>query len=509
MNRKQRRSAKLPPAPDPQKTALVQKVIDKALELEKLSRPEEALDILRQLLEHAPDNPTIPYNIGVMSQKLGRAEDAAHWLEQALKLDPANTIALLALAAVHLDRQAPEKAITCIEKAMSHDPRDISILGKCANLLCETGRIDEGISYFRKAQKLDPGNTAIYQSLSRLKKFTADDPDIAAMERIDQNDLSDEQKIQLGYALGKAYGDAGNHDKSFAAYLMANETKKKNLNYTQGVISGYIDRIGEIFTPEIAARFANTGLKTRKPVFVVGMPRSGTTLTEQILAAHPQVHGGGELSYFAQSLPFVENPELPEGMDKNSPTFSAALLEELSADTLEDIGKKYLEKLERLSPQSPHITNKLPFNFIWIGLIKLALPEAKIIHVRRDPVDNCFSCFKTHFTYNLPWTHDLREIASVYKSHDRLMAHWKNIFGDAVYTIQYEHLVSDQETQSRRLLEYCELPWNDSCLAFHKSERRVNTASVYQVRQPIYKDAVKRWEKYREHLRPLIEELDS
>lgn len=494
-------------AEEQKKEDLVRQVIAKTQELERLSKYEDAHNILQQLLDHAPQNAAVALNLGSISHKLGRLDDALRWLKRALELDSKNANIMLSIAATHLDLGQSEKALEYVQMALAAEPDNIRTYGQCGNLLCEIGRIDEGIGYYRRALEKDPTNTAILQDLSRLKKFTADDPDLAHMAAINRDALSDEQKIQLDFALGKAYGDTKNYDRSFANYLTANELVKKKLDYEWGSVPAYFDRIAEIFTPALAKKFEGQGYKTGKAIFVVGMPRSGTTLTEQILASHHAVTGGGEMPYFAQSVPFFENPELPDCFSKTASTLCAGLVENLSASMLGQIGRAYIEKITKINPDAQYITDKLPFNFLWVGLIRLALPDAKIVYVRRDPVDNCFSCFKTRFTHYIPWTHDLTEIAKVYKSHDRLMNHWKEIFGDAIYTVRYENLVADQEAESRRLLEYCGLEWDDACLSFHENERRVNTASVYQVRQPVYKDAVKRWEKYRTHLAPLIEEL--
>ena len=313
--------------------------------------------------------------------------------------------------------------------------------------------------------------------------------------------LSIDDRIELHFALGKAYEDLGRDAEAFTQWLDGNALKRRQITYDEAATLGALDRIQAVFTSELIRRWQNVGHPSPVPVFIVGMARSGSTLVEQILASHPQVFGGGELKYFDAAVQGIRTkfggsatfPELVSGM---------------TGEDYRDLGTRYLAEIERLAPAATHITDKMPGNFIFAGLIHLALPNATIIHTIRDPVDTCLSCFSKLFTEGQNHTYDLAELGRYYRHYQALMAHWHRVLPPGrILDVRYEDVVADLEGQARRIIAHCGLDWDPRCLAFHQTERPVLTASAAQVRQPIYNSAVGRWRVHEEALQPLLAEL--
>jgi hypothetical protein len=311
------------------------------------------------------------------------------------------------------------------------------------------------------------------------------------------------ERICLHFALAKAYEDCADPDRSFGHLCAGNALKRRSVAYDEAAVLGGLARLRAVFTPDLMRDRAGQGDPSATPIFVVGMPRSGTTLVEQILASHPHVFGAGELECF----PTVVR-ELIDGAP-NADAFPE-LLRTIDAARLRGLGAAYRGAIEPLAPTARRITDKLPLNFTHVGLIHLALPNARIVHVRRDPLDTCLSCFSKLFTGNQPFTYDLGELGRYYRDYEALMAHWQRLLPAGVMLeLQYEDLVADLDGQARRLVAHCGLDWNDACLAPHAAVRPVRTASVVQVRQPLYRDALGRAERYRSLLGPLLEALAS
>ena len=307
----------------------------------------------------------------------------------------------------------------------------------------------------------------------------------------------EDQKVELHFALAKAYNDLKRYEPAFEHLQKGNAIKRRRVSYGEALDMEFSRAIAASFTSELFETRRGAGDPSDVPVFVVGMPRSGTTLVEQILASHPSVFGAGELMYMYRLA--------ESGHAGGNFPFDIASLPD---DALRRFGGFYAARVRALAPQAKRIVDKLPANFRLVGLIRLALPNARIIHVRRDPLDTCFSCYSKLFSQNLDFTYDLGELGRYYKAYDKLMEHWRNVLPEgAMLEVQYEDLVSDFEPQARRLIAYCGLEWDDGCLSFHKTVRPVRTASAGQVRQPVFKTSIGRWRPYREHLRPLLDAL--
>jgi Sulfotransferase family len=302
-------------------------------------------------------------------------------------------------------------------------------------------------------------------------------------------------QIELHFALGKACDDIGQSGEAFGHWLAGNTLKRQQIDYDEATTLEELDQVRAVYTSEFIQASQGTGHPSSVPIFIMGMPRSGSTLIEQILASHPRVFGAGELHDLAAA---VESTTMGSGGSAGR------------REKMQDIGARYIAAIERLAPGADRITDKLPQNFIFAGLIHLALPNAAIIHTIRDPIDTCLSCFSTMFTAEQNFTYDLAELGRYYRHYQSLMVHWHRVLPPSrILDVRYEDVVADLEGQARRIVAHCGLDWDPQCLAFHKTERIVRTASATQVRQPIYKDAVGRWRQYAEFLAPLMVELES
>jgi hypothetical protein len=314
--------------------------------------------------------------------------------------------------------------------------------------------------------------------------------------------LTVHEQIELGFALGKAYADIGAHERAFRRLIDANALKRKQTFYDEGASLAGFERMKAAFTDALMRANEGLGDPSCAPVFILGMPRSGTTLVEQILASHPGLFGAGEIDDFGKAT--VASLRRAQRSAQDFPE----AISTMSGEQLRRLGEDYLGRIRAKAPAAERIANKTPENFRLVGLIHLALPNARIIHMRRDPVDRCVSCFSKLFAENLPYAYDLGELGRYYRAYEDLMAHWRAVLPEGVVLdVRYEEVVADLEGQTRRILDHCRLEWDARCLDFHRAARPVRTASVAQVRQPIYASSVGRWRAYEPFLAPLISAL--
>ena len=471
-----------------------------------LRRTEEAKDAFEKALALGPAGAEHAHNLGAALAAMDRPEDALAHYRSALAAKPDFAQAHSNLGSALVDLNRPEEALACFAQALALDPRLASahhgIGVACLNL----GRFDEARQAFERSIAIDPKRFDSYQSLAETKRFAPDDPQLAALEAAarDADALTAEQQIHLHFALAKVYADLRRHELAFQHLVAGNALKRRQTEYDEAVTVGKLARSRAAFTHELVGRLRGLGDPSRQPVFIVGMPRSGTTLVEQVLASHPQVHGAGELELFGRAAARVCEPP---GATVPYPEMLATI----TGEQLHAIGARYLETVRALGSRAAaaeRVTDKLPANFRLVGLIHLALPNARIIHVRRDPVDTCFSCFSHWFAGEQAFTYDLAELGRYYRAYAALMEHWWTVLPPGVMIdVQYEELVADFEPQARRMLAHCGLAWDDACLAFHPTQRAVRTASAAQVRQPLYRTAVGRWKPYQAMLGPLLEAL--
>ncbi|MGC2414029.1 MAG: sulfotransferase [Stellaceae bacterium] len=443
-------------------------------------------------------------NLGNTLISVERHEEAVAWFEKALAIKPdaAEVHHNLAGALLRLDRY--EEAIATCDRALAIRAGDPNTLLNKGVALATLGRTAEARRVYEQAADLAPRTVRIHFNLADVKRFGPDDRHLRQMENLASNlgALSEQDRMGLHFALGKAYMDLDQRDRAFRHLLDGNALKRQIVEYDEAEVLRKFDRTREVFSRELMAEKQGSGDSSEAPVFVLGMPRSGTTLIEQILASHPKVFGAGELSDFAQAVAKFCQPQGPAApLPDGAVSFGPA--------ELRGIGARYIETVRTSAPDVERIVDKMPANFQFIGLIRLALPNARIIHCRRDPLDTCLSCFSKLFTGDQSFSYDLAELGRYYRAYERLMEYWQSLLPEgAMLEVDYETVVGDLEGQARRLLDYCGLAWDDACLAFHATERPVRTASAAQVRQPIYRSSVGRWQPYRHLLAPLMEALE-
>ncbi len=465
--------------------------------LRSLERPEEALASYDRSLALRPDYVEALYNRGIALRDLHRKEEALASFELALALRPDHPEALNNRGAVLRDLGQAAAALASYEQAialrpdyaMAHDNRGLT--------LAELGRLDEAVQAIETALALAPQRAHSYYNLALLRPPR--DPHLQIMETLaaEMAALEPQDQIDLHFALAKAY-EAAEPERAFQHFLAGNALKRSRTAYDEPAALAAFERIRDAYPAALLHDRAGRGAVSPVPIFILGMPRSGTTLVEQILASHPAVFGAGEIEDFAKSAAKLTGPvakliEAPE------------LITQVSDDDLHRLGTIYLERIRALAPEATRITNKLPENFRLCGPIHLALPGARIIHTRRDPVDTCLSCFSQLFAGNLPYTYDLGELGRYYRGYDGLMAHWRAVLpAETFLEVQYEAVVADLETEARRIVAHCGLDWDPRCLDFHRTQRQVRTASMNQVRQPLYKGSVGRARAYDGLLGPLL-----
>ena len=464
--------------------------------LRELGRLEEAVAAYRQAIEIDPGLADTYYNLASLLVELGELKEAETNFSKAVEIDPRHKNAWNGLGNTLAYLGKIDEAIEAYRKAIEIDPRHRMAYNGLGNVLSDMGEIEQAIDAYRKAIEIDPEYADVYRSISLNKRFSEYDDDIHSMGTLYANkNLSDDKKMYLAFGLGKAFEDLGEYEKSMEFIIEAARLKRATIDYSISESEDLFSQIKSTFSLEFFADRKGTGDPDQMPIFILGMPRSGTSLVEQILASHPDVFGAGELKDLAvltRNFGTADSPrEFPAG------------IVDLDSEGLEDLGKEYIARIRSRSVDTKYITDKLPPNFLRIGLIKAILPNAKIIHCTRDPMDNCLSLFKNYFSGAVNYSYDLTELGQYYNLYLNLMEYWRNTLPGFIYHLSYESLVADQENQIRKLLEYCHLRWNDACLDFHKTRRKVRTASNAQVRRPIYKDSVKLWKRYEKQLEPL------
>ena len=370
-------------------------------------------------------------------------------------------------------------------------------------IMMDQNKIIKAKNNFRTALKLKPKLAFAHRYLSIITKYSHNDPHIREMEKIMSNTkTNDNQKMHVAFGLGKAYEDTQNYENAFKYFKLANQLRRRSLKYNIKNDVVFFKNLKKSFSKELFSKFKNSGNSNKTPIFIVGMFRSGTTLIEQILASHSKVYGGGESKVLFQAIINFLKFDFKSSFAKN--------LNDCAPLIFENIGKLYISVAKKFQPNFEHITDKQPLNFKWLGFIKLALPNAKIIHCVRNPIDNCLSIYKNYFDFDdNPYAYDLDELAQHYNLYTDLMKFWHSMLPGFIYDISYEKLIKNQKDQTKKLLDYCNLNWEENCMNFFKNKRNVNTASVMQVRKPLYKDSINSWKNYEKHLSILIDKLNT
>ncbi|CDX55834.1 Sulfotransferase [Mesorhizobium plurifarium] len=460
---------------------------------------ETALQYFARAIAEEPRNTYYHLSLGEAYVKVGEYTPAIEHMRYALELQPDLVAALCALGRAYVESNKPDLALPLYEKALKIDPNHPEIRVGLANALSSVGRMDEAAACLSEAieRRLDlPG---AYYHLAETRKFTNEPPELHSILReLGNAKLGPDGARLLHHAAGKVLNDLKRYDEAFDHFRKG---KRASQPFDIDRYRRWVDALIEVFTPGLFAAAGHSfGNPSEVPVFVVGMPRSGTTLTEQILASHPDVYGAGELAKLGRVANAIGlKPSLAGKLN--------GIVDSITPELSKTLATEHLSYLAERSATALRIVDKMPHNFELIGLIGLLFPKARIIHCRRDAIDNCVSCFVLPFNGYHSYSDDLRTLGLYYREYDRLMRHWNEVLPGRIFESRYEMLVEDQEAQSRRLIDYIGLPWDDACLRFFDKEGSVTTASRWQVRQPIYKTSVKRWKNYENEIQPLIEAL--
>jgi tetratricopeptide (TPR) repeat protein len=471
--------------------------------LRELKRFDEALSSFDMAISLNPQFAEAINNRGTVLQELKRFEEALASFDEAVALKPDNAEAFNNRGNALKELNRFDEALASYDKAIALRPDNVEALNNRALELMELGRLAEARQAAEHAIHLAPRTPRYYRTLGEIGRWTAGDPRVAAIEELAQasESLAIDERIELHFALAKLYEDLGKPEAAFRQLLAGNALKRHLIAYDENKALGAMDYTRATFTSEFIRRRQNAGNPSSAPIFIVGMPRSGSTLVEQILASHPQIFGGGEMKQFRNAVDQIKVKLATGG--------SAVLLSAMTNADFHEIGDHYLAEIEKQAPGVAHVTDKMTGNFNLAGLIHLALPNAPIIHSVRDPVDTCCSCFSKLFGEGeLTYTYDLAELGRYYRHYQVLMAHWHAVLPPGrILEVRYEDVVSDLDGQAQRIIDYCGLEWDASCLAFHETQRVVRTMSATQVRQTIYNTAIGRWKAHSQFLAPLLAEL--
>ncbi len=433
--------------------------------------------------------------------ELDRPDDAIATYERAIAIDPAYAEAHSNLGNALSQQGRAAEAVACVERALELDSELAEAHYAMGICLQQQGRFEEAAARHRRALALKPDLAEAHYNLAINSKARLDGEEIARLEeQLGTGNQPPRQFINLNFTLGKSYEDLGEYDRAFACFRKANELKNQEVDFDPEGFEQYVSMVIETFTADFFAERAGCGSESELPVFIVGMPRSGTTLVEQIIAVHPRATGAGELQAVRQLI-----SELPTLLGSPSPYPVCAT--EIDGTNAAQTAARYLEPLREHSAEADRITDKMPNNFVRLGLIATLMPRARLIHTRRDALDTCLSCYVQNFARGIHFSYDLANLGFYFRQYERIMAHWRTVLPSPILEVPYEDLVADQEGWSRRIIDFCGLEWDPACLSFHEHDRTVRTASFWQVRQPIYSSSVGRWRHYDDHLGPLKEAL--
>ena len=474
----------------------VHKGLGKAL-LE-LGRVDEAIACGRRALAIDPKLPGGRVALGVALQRKNLLDEAVECFRRAVADDPNDADAQTNLGVALHDQGHDVEAMAHCRRAVEIAPDNEKARGNLAGLLQERGQLDEALVHMRKAVALNPAGGQSLVNLANSRKYSqADAAEIDRMEALlAEGDLPAESRMYLHFALGKIHDDCRSWDRAFAHFREAN--RLADVRFNERAVRDHLEALIETCDRALLAKGAQLGCKSELPVFIVGMPRSATTLVEQILASHPRVFGAGELTEIAKISRAVQS-DLP----------FPRCLADLDRQRASKLADGYLRRLRELGGQADRVTDKMPTNFWHLGLVALLWPNARVIHCRRDPLDVCLSCYFQNFRGRLAFAYDLHDLGVYYGLYERLMDHWRRVLPLAMFELDYEDLLSNQELVSRDLVEFCGLDWDPACLEFHTSRRVVRTASNWQVRQPLFTSSLRRWKNYEKHLAPLKEAMGT
>ncbi len=463
-------------------------------------RAQQALTSFERAIQLDPEDADFQLARGLALEGCVRTVDAVAAYGRAIDLRPDFAAALLNRGAALQDLGQLEPAIADLRRTLAIEPRSVQALLKLGACLQDLGEFREAAACFEQVLAIDPNNARAHYNLVVNHSRSPNPSDVRALERLlASRDTDVDDRIDLSFAAAKISEDLGLYDKAFVFYRSANELAARQKRWDRRAFKAGVDAGIEVFDKTLFEDNRDAGNPSELPVFIVGMPRSGTTLVEQILASHESVYGGGELNEISRLA--------TETLPKDTGIAYPAAIRALSRSSLTNLARKHLEVLRELAPNAARVTDKMPDNFRYLGLIALMFPRARIIHCRRDPMDTCISCYTQHFATGQDFSHRLGDLGAYYRDYARLMDHWRHVLPVQLLEIDYETLVTEQKGETSRILDYCGLDWDDACLKFFETKRRVATASFEQVRRPIYTSSVGRWRRFDRHLAPLKEAL--
>jgi tetratricopeptide (TPR) repeat protein len=469
---------------------------NKGLALERQGFRAEATASFRRVTEIAPDFAEAHAKLGnLLLIDNARVEALAH-LRRAAAVRPDSGLALMCEAKILMEDEKTAAAEEAVGRAIEQDPQNSDAHCLRGSVLMELGRFQDAAAAFDLALALNRQQTGAYHELVHVKKLTeADRPLLAQIEwLLGEAVLAEEQRADLHFALGKAYDDLGEYKSAIDHFDDANRLKHRTSFFAEAAHGAIVDRLIEKFTPDFFGRNSQLGIDSELPILVLGMPRSGTTLVEQILSSHPDVAAAGELSFWGE----------------RAHGFRANGRGEIDPKWAEEVARDYRSLLEGLSASAHRVTDKRPQNFHCLGLIHAVFPRARIIHCRRHPVDTCLSIYFQNFARRIDFAYDRGDLVAYYRQYERLMAHWRAVLPpERFLELQYEELVENREAITRQLIAFCGLEWDGACLHSERNARPVRTASLWQARQPIYQSSVARWRNYRPWLGVLQDLLPS
>jgi tetratricopeptide (TPR) repeat protein len=508
-----------------------------AMLLQSLGRQAEAIEHLRRALSGRPDHLDAHFALGNLLYAGGQDAEAIECYLKVLQFSPRHSETHNNLANVYQRQGQMERAITHYKTAIEINPSYADAYGNLGNAYLVLDRLDESIEQnrralalkpsrfgshnnqgvafqalgrfeeaeraFERARELAPREASVHLNLANMGRFKADDRRLPGLQKLlsEVESLDVDNQIAAHFAMGKALGDLGQYRDAFQHLLKGNVLKRRSVDYDEPRRLAMFENIRTMFSRDFVKARSGGGDTSWSPIFIVGMPRSGTTLLEQVLASHSKVFGAGELETFKEA---VTECASSQGILPAYP----ALVEALSQDQIRQIGEIYTTRARARAPEAERIVDKMPLNFVFVGLIHMALPNARFINIRRDPLDTCVSCFSLLFTGSQPFAYDLAELGRYYRGYEAVMEHWHKVLPPGVMIdVQYEGLVDDLEGTARRVLRHCNLDWEDSCRDFHDTKRAVRTASLMQVREPVYRRSIGTWRRYAEYLEPLGQAL--
>ena len=498
------------------------------------SRYRKAEDAFKKVLQEDKNNIDALRFMGILAFKSGNHDIAEAMFTRALKLDPTYSLVWANLGQVFSVTGQLDKAKKSFKNILNMEPNNALIWAEYGTVLTKLAKYKEGRDAYLKALEFKPDSPRVhlslghvfktmgeidnsidayrktiiknnlsgeaYWSLANLKTYSFSENEIKDMEKTLEGDMSDIERSQMYFALGKAYEAKKDFDNSFKNYYKGNKVKKNLIKYSSDDTTQNTKRILKFFNKENIVSLSKSSISDKDPIFVLGMPRSGSTLIDQIISSHSKVDGTQELPNIikiAAELNTIKQDSYPEVLKK---------LDDLQ---LTKFGKDYISETKWARGVAPFFIDKMPNNFIHIGLIKTILPNAKIIDTRRDPMDTCFSCFKQFFARGQLFTYSLEDLGNYYSDYIRAMNHWHSVYGKDIFTVHYDNVINETEETIRELLDYCDLSFEKECLEFYKSSRPVKTPSAEQVRQPIYKSGLNYWKNYEKHLKPLKKIIDE